>query len=201
MSLTAVQCDERLPGCARCETYGTPCPGYDKGFKFITGKPYRSRRSKPATGNGSSNAKSSRPIKPAAGRTCRAVIQRESPASLTSADLNVLQSLSVLVDDFGQPASANQKHVFHWFGHLPSIYGRSRTLDATIKSFAAHHFGKTLQNEQMIVYARSTYGEALRRLRKSLANSSECLSTYVFCSVVLLCLYEVRVSFLGLMNG
>lgn len=44
----------------------------------------------------------------------------------------------------------------------------------------------------MIVYARSSYGEALSRLRKALTNPSESLSTHVFCAVVLLCTYEVR---------
>lgn len=121
------------------------------------------------------------------------MIQRETPSSLIDADLNVLQSLGALIDDFSQPTPVNQKHVTsHWFGFLPSVYGRSRTLDATIKSFVAHHFGKALQNEQMVLYARSAYGEALHRLRKSLANPSECLSTHVFCAVVLLCTYEVR---------
>lgn len=43
----------------------------------------------------------------------------------------------------------------------------------------------------MVVYARSKYGEALRRLRKSLAKSAECFSTNIFCAVTLLCLYEV----------
>lgn len=191
MSLTISQCDQRLQGCARCETYGKPCPGYDKGFKFIAGKPYRSKRPRRITGNDSSNA-TTQSTGSDRGTPSQAAIRTESPTSLISAGANVLQGLSVLIDDFCEPRPANQKHVVsHWFGYLPSVYGQSRTLDATIETFVAHHFGKILQNDQTVVFARSTYGEALRRLRRSLAKPSECLSTHTFCAVVLLCLYEV----------
>ncbi|OQD77755.1 hypothetical protein PENDEC_c002G04123 [Penicillium decumbens] len=113
-------------------------------------------------------------------------------AVLVSSDPNVLQSLDSLIVEFSQPVSTNGKHfVHHWFGFLPSIYGQNQTLDATIKVFVAHHFGKTLQDKQMVGYARSAYGEALYRLRKALTSPSECFSTYVFCAVVLLCIYEL----------
>lgn len=198
MSLTVSQCDQRLPGCARCETYGKPCPGYDKGFKFIVGKPYRSKRPRRITDNDSSPSATTQFTGSDAGTPGQAAIRTESPTSLISAGANVLQGLSALIDDFCEPRPANQKHaVFHWFGYLPSVYGQSRTLDATIETFVAHHFGKILQNDQMVVFARSTYGEALRRLRRSLTHSSECLSTNIFCAVVLLCLYEVTQHFPG----
>ena len=104
-----------------------------------------------------------------------------------------MQSLAALVEEFSMPTPSTKKHLLsQWFSFLPSVYGHSQVLDASIKAFAAHHFGKFLQNEQMILYARCSYGEALYRLRKSLKDPSECLSSYVFCSVVLLCLYEVR---------
>lgn len=117
---------------------------------------------------------------------------KSRPTIFVSADVNVLQSLDVLIHDFTQPAPATQNNVLtHWYGILPSIYGCSRTLDATIKSFVAHHFGKTCQNEQIIHFARLSYGEALYRLRKSLTHPSEAFSTHVFCAVILLCMYEL----------
>lgn len=194
--LTAPQCDERVPGCAKCEKYGKPCPGYDRGFKFITGKPYRSRRARP-DGSDNTEGKHSESTSSSAGSdnqsSCQEVIQTKVPYTLISADLNVLQSLGSLIVEFSQPVSTNQKHfVSHWFGFLPAIYGQNPTLDATIKSFVAHHYGRSFQDGQMVVYARSAYGEALRRLRKALTSPSECFSTYIFCAVVLLCIYEVR---------
>jgi hypothetical protein len=196
--LTAPQCDERAPGCAKCEKYGKPCPGYDRGFKFITGKPYRSRRARP-NGSESTDDKRSVSTSPCTGSDSQhsglEMVPTEKPCTLLSADLNVLQSLGSLITDFSQPISSNQNHfVHHWFGFLPSIYGQNQTLDATIKSFVAHHYGKSFQDEQMVVYARSAYGEALYRLRKALTSPSECFSTYIFCAVVLLCIYEVRLS-------
>ncbi|KAJ5174992.1 uncharacterized protein N7482_000869 [Penicillium canariense] len=190
------RCDERLPGCAKCETYGKPCPGYDRGFKFITGKPYRTRRRPPGNGSSSPNKQRSDRVSPNAGNhsqsASQVAVQKEQPWCLISGDINVMQSLEALIEDFSQPAPSSQKHIVsHWFSYLPSVYGHNRTLDATIKSFAAHHFGKIFQNNQMIAYARSAYGESLHRLRKSLKNPSECLSSHIFCSVVLLCLYEL----------
>ncbi|KAJ5386831.1 hypothetical protein N7509_009372 [Penicillium cosmopolitanum] len=199
-----VKCDERIPGCAKCETYGQPCPGYDKGFKFIAGKPYRSKRKQPAlreeatsgrqqSSSASSNTSSSSPnLGSDSSGSGLILFSNEEPSDLVSADLNILQSINTLIDDFALPAPATQSNrVSHWFSLLPSVYGYNQTLDATIKSFVAHHFGKSLQNKEMIVYARYSYGEALSRLRKALTNPSECLSTHIFCAVVLLCTYEL----------
>lgn len=192
-----LQCDERLPGCAKCEKYGKPCPGYDRGFKFITGKPYRTPRQKPKPDTGSSSDERSKTGSPITDSCSQAGLQadvlKEQPWSLTYGDVNVMQSLDLLIWEFSQPTILTQKHlVSQWFGFLPSVYGLNQTLDASIKSFTAHHFGKAFQNGQMIAYARSSYGEALYRLRKALKDPSECLSSHVFYSVVLLCLYEVR---------
>lgn len=193
--LTPRQCDERLPGCAKCETYGKLCPGYDRGFKFVTGKPYRERRGQINPINvdtRSGEAKSAGPANSGSGTSHMASVQKKTPMTLVSVDLNMCQSLGALVNDFAQSGFGNQRHVVaQWFGFLPSVYGQSPVLDATIKTFVAHHFGRTTQNQKMVMYARSSYGEALQRLRKSLATPSECLSSHVFCTVVLLCLYEV----------
>ncbi|KAI9928158.1 hypothetical protein ASPWEDRAFT_170845 [Aspergillus wentii DTO 134E9] len=180
-----VKCDERLPGCARCETYGKPCPGYDRNFKFVTGKPHRTRRRRPdsegrtSSGNDSDNHHQS-------------LIQRDQqPSSLISADLNVLQSLGLLIDEFSRPSPATSAFIVsRWFTFLPSMYGRNRTLDATIKSFTVYHFGNVTRNDSMIRYARCTYVEALNRLQASLS-TTEGLSSDIFCAVMLLCLYEL----------
>lgn len=193
--LITPQCDQRLPGCAKCEKYGQSCPGYDRGFKFIIGKPYRDRRqpnprndekdgrSKSATSNSKID------LEP----TYQTLAQREKPYSLISVEVNVVQYLCVLIDDFSQPYTSTPTHVVvRWLGFLPSIYGQNRVLDATIRSFTAHHFGRSTQNTQMVSYARSAYGEALRGLRKSLETPAESLSSHIFCAVVLLCMYEVK---------
>jgi hypothetical protein len=44
--LSRQQCDEGRPQCENCLKYGTICPGYDRGLKFVTGKPYRTKRSR-----------------------------------------------------------------------------------------------------------------------------------------------------------
>jgi hypothetical protein len=187
--LIAPQCDQGLPGCAKCAKYGQPCPGYERGFKFVTGKPYRDRRqpnprNESATSNSENDPES----------ICQTLAQRERPSSLISVDLNVARHLCVLIDDFSQPYTPSPTHVVvKWFGFLPSIYGQNRVLDATIRSFTAHHFGRTTRNTQMLSYARSAYGEALRGLRKSLETPVEGLSSHIFCAVVLLCMYEVYI--------
>ncbi|KAJ5919813.1 hypothetical protein N7454_009648 [Penicillium verhagenii] len=193
-----VKCDERAPGCSKCETYGQPCPGYDKGFKFIAGKPYRTRRRPPGTECASSNATSpgSSSSSFSSGETkanTQWLIQSEIPANVVSVDMNVLQTLGALIEDFSSPGVSNAPNyvMASWFELLPSIYGQNRALDAAIKSFAAHHFGRGFQSQEMIVYARFTYGEALHWLRKALVSSSESLSSNIFCAVVLMCMYEL----------
>ncbi|KAJ5735370.1 uncharacterized protein N7483_000495 [Penicillium malachiteum] len=198
-----VKCDERTPGCARCETYGQPCPGYGERFKFITSKPYRTRRAQTKTedrGARTSSLTSPRPstspnTSDSSSETCLEVQRTVAiPAPLISGDVNVIQSLGVFISDFttSSNTSGNSNIALgSWFGFLPSIYGQNRALDAAIKSFSAHHFGQNLQNQQMMLYAQSAYGEALHWLRKALMNPSESLSSNVFCAVVLLCMYEL----------
>lgn len=193
---TTPQCDQRLPGCVKCEKYGQLCPGYDRGFKFVTGKPYRDRRQPTSLGGKKGRTAKSATSSPELELepTSQVLAQREGPRIIISTDLNVIQCLCALIDDFSQPYTPSPTHVAtRWFGFLPSIYGQNRVLDATIRSFTAHHFGRVAGNTQMVSYARSAYGEALHGLRRSLENPAESLSSHVFCAVVMLCMYEVRI--------
>lgn len=114
-------------------------------------------------------------------------------SSLDSPASNVLQGLNILIYDISYPFAPSPTHnFFRWFSFLPTIYGENQTLDATIRCFTAHHCGSVIQNEQMVRYSRSAYGEALHRLRRSLQNPEESFSSHIFCAVVMLCLYEVR---------
>ncbi|KAJ5808774.1 hypothetical protein N7474_010043 [Penicillium riverlandense] len=189
-----VKCDERQPGCARCERYGMPCPGYDRSFKFIEGKPYRQRRRR--TDSESDDAQSESPTHGtlAAGQMLmeRTLSPSSSSSSLDSPASDVLQGLGIMIYDLCYQFAPSQNHnSFRWFSLLPTIYGENQTLDATIRCFTAHHCGSVIQNEQMIRYSRSAYGEALHRLRRSLQNGEEGFSSHIFCAVVLLCLYEL----------
>lgn len=110
-----------------------------------------------------------------------------------SSSQHIIQSLSILIGDFSTPSSAVSPHIVtRWFGFLPTIYGRNKTLDATIKSFTAHHMGNATGNQEIIRYGQSAYVEALHRLQRSLNNPTECVSSHIFCAVMLSCLYEVR---------
>ncbi|KAJ5184888.1 hypothetical protein N7472_009728 [Penicillium cf. griseofulvum] len=107
-----VKCDQGLPGCAKCDKYGQPCPGYERGFKFVTGKPYRDRR-QPNPRNDKKDcpksATSNSELDPEF--ICQTLAQREKPSSLISMDLNVVQHLCVLIDDFSQPYTPSPTHV------------------------------------------------------------------------------------------
>ncbi|KAF9894988.1 hypothetical protein FE257_004612 [Aspergillus nanangensis] len=168
-----VKCDEKLPGCTRCETYGRKCPGYDRGFKFVTAKPYRTpRRPKP---------RNSLPENATTSLTC-----------MRSTELNVMQSLDVLIDDLMSPFPASATYsMAQWFSFLPVAYGRNKTLDATVRCFVAHHLGGLGKNVQAVRYARFAYGEALGRLQMSLNNPTESVATEVLCAVLLQCFYEL----------
>ncbi|KAE8378482.1 C6 zinc finger domain protein [Aspergillus bertholletiae] len=187
-----VKCDEGLPGCAKCIKYGKPCPGYDRGFKFVAGKPHRSKRSpgsKTAAGGAHlvdiRSGKSSQAMQ-------QSLVRRASSLWLRSADTNVMQSLDILIGDVSQPFPASATYTTaRWFTFLPAIYGRNRTLDASIRCFVAHHIGLVTDNKQAIMYARSTYVEALNRLQRSLYSPTESLSSEVLCAVLLQCFFEL----------
>ncbi|RMZ37562.1 C6 zinc finger domain protein [Aspergillus flavus] len=187
-----VKCDEGLPGCARCAKYGRPCPGYDRGFKFVAGKPHRSKRrpgSKTAVDDTHlvdiSSGKASQAMQ-------QSLARRASSLWLRSADTNVMQSLDILIGDVSQPFPASSTYTTtRWFTFLPAIYGRNTTLDASIRCFVAHHIGMMTENKQAVMYARSTYVEALNRLQRSLYNPTESLSSEILCAVLLQCFYEL----------
>ncbi|RAH40406.1 Zn(II)2Cys6 transcription factor domain-containing protein [Aspergillus brunneoviolaceus CBS 621.78] len=186
-----VKCDQRQPGCAKCETYGEPCPGYGPRFKFIVGKPYRTQRRRKSGSNQDGSSPESLAVVQS-----QPLRQRTNPlcnlSSIASADMNLSQCLCVLTQEISKPFAANSAHVTsRWFGFLPTVYGRSRTLDLTIKSFTAHQIGNLTSDPQAAQYARQLYVESLYRLRTSLGNSRECYSPEVFCAVMLLCLYEL----------
>ncbi|KAL4865349.1 hypothetical protein BDV12DRAFT_149955 [Aspergillus spectabilis] len=191
-----VKCDERIPGCLRCETYGASCPGYNRSFKFITAKPYRSRRKRKLPSSEREELDRARTIQKS---TSFPMAQNDLSTSgktrLQSpvlADLNVTQCLERLTDEISQPFPSTSGYVIsRWFSFLPELYGRNKTLDVSLKAFVAHHVGNVTLNKQAVQYARSAYLEALSRLRKSLSNPSESLSSEVHCSVLLLCLYEL----------
>ncbi|PYH48784.1 Zn(II)2Cys6 transcription factor [Aspergillus saccharolyticus JOP 1030-1] len=187
-----VKCDQRQPGCAKCETYGEPCPGYAPRFKFVAGKPYRSqRRPKPGSSQDGSAPESVAVVRSQSPRQ-QQPNQRGSCLSLASADVHMSQCLEILTQELSKPFSASSAHVTScWFRVLPTVYGRNRTLDLTIKSFAAHHLGNMTSDPQAVHYARQLYVESLYRLRASLNSSRECYSSEVFCAVLLLCLYEL----------
>ncbi|KAL3462294.1 hypothetical protein BJX64DRAFT_140758 [Aspergillus heterothallicus] len=188
-----VKCDERLPSCMRCETYGKPCPGYERGFKFVTAKPYRSQR-KPRSPTSTDVQYRATPSFGAGSE-----VEHESPGLWTIGrlspalgDITMMQCLSNITDEISQPFPASSGYVIsRWFLLFPSIYGQNRTLDSAMKAFVAHHVGNVTLNKQAVQYARASYGEALSRLRKSLDNPSECFSSEIYCSVLLLCLYEL----------
>ncbi|GES64094.1 C6 zinc finger domain protein [Aspergillus terreus] len=175
-----VKCDERLPGCARCETYGKQCPGYERGFKFVAGKPYRTPRRPKDAQSGS--------------QAGQAVVHRSppTPSSTPSSGLNMAQSLQNLIDELSWPYSTTSAYAAaRWLRFLPNVYGRNPTLDATVRCFVAHHIGSMTQNVQAVRYARSAYVEALTALQRALDDPVQSLCPEVLCAVLVSCTYEL----------
>ncbi|KAJ5602054.1 hypothetical protein N7510_011588 [Penicillium lagena] len=183
-----VGCDERQPGCARCERYGMPCPGYDRSFKFIEGKPYRQRRRRPDSESDDAQTDSSTADTPQGSLAASQMLMERTSSPTSSLDSpasNVLQTLSIMIYDISYPFAPSPTHnFFRWFSFLPAIYGENQTLDATIRCFTANHCGRVIQDEQMVRFSRSAYGEALHRLRRSLQNPEESFSSHIFCAVL-----------------
>lgn len=173
----------------RCETYGKACPGYDRAFKFVPGKPYRTpRRAKLQDDQQDVDAAWAR----ASQALDQSLARKSSPVSLMSPNLNVIQNLDILISDLASPFPTSSTYtVSRWLRFLPVVYGRNRTLDATVRCFVAHHIGHMTTNMQALRYARSSYVEALNGLQRSLIHPVESTSAEVLCAVLLQCMYEL----------
>ncbi|KAF1988996.1 C6 zinc finger domain protein [Aulographum hederae CBS 113979] len=197
-----VKCDEARPSCASCVKYGAVCPGYEKGFKFVTARTHRATRRPaqargdgvgiPGSSSGSGRFSEESAIKSLSGRGTSSLKDNSSPRELNSPDLQLVQHTARLIDDFSRGSSEVMGNaIMRWFLFLPSRLGDNELLDAAVRCFTAYHVGNQRKDQAIVNYGRSTYVQALSKLRKTLGVKGSNVEAETLCAAMVLCLYEL----------
>lgn len=176
-SLMLMQCDESRPACAKCQTYGVKCPGYDKQFKFVQracdwpqsqhddkGTSERRKALSSALTTTATSSSSAEMLTPQAfgSMTSNVSATMYSPAACQ------VQCLSNFIEDVSQSHSLvpDEITIARWFLFIPSRLGTSTALDMAARCLTLHHPGITQGNELTVRHGRLAYGQALLAYKK-----------------------------------
>ncbi|TGO72933.1 hypothetical protein BELL_0406g00040 [Botrytis elliptica] len=166
-----VKCDEKAPGCDRCENAGYECEGYTQDFRFVNEVSrtlQNVRRTLPATVTGP--REESRPI-----------IPRDLNLSAFQDDIYISFLLSKLA-----PNSI-----------VPNTWMRTQANDSTsptakhsLLALSSIYFGRIHHLEDILKQGSRWYCNALRCLSKDLQDSEKAWSLSVLSSASMLQIYE-----------
>ncbi|KIW02968.1 hypothetical protein, variant 2 [Verruconis gallopava] len=209
-----IKCDEGKPQCENCLKYGSPCPGYDRELKFITGKPHRTKRSSKPNKSKSPHSDAQTRFTPeslikwsndiTALEPFDEKLSREKChrpfldliyslcATLPPQKQYQLQLISSLCENLPTTRSSEEiQMISGYLMHLPAHFGNSRALDAAAVAFAAQQIGTICGDKQMIGRGRDAYVRALSCLQRALNDPAEATRSETNSSALLLCIYEL----------
>jgi hypothetical protein len=116
--------------------------------------------------------------------------------SISSPTSYQAQCLSILVDHLPkQNGSSDILIMSRWMSFLPSRFGRSKALDTAIACFTTQQIGTSQNDQKMLGYGRSAYVQALGRLQKAINSPTEAGTSDTLCAAMLLCIYEVSITY------
>ena len=212
-----VKCDERKPGCHRCEKVGRTCPGYREEMdnfrsmnkstelKALETREKRRKSREPPTPPTTGSLPEEKPIvkvdpgsaqtrsRSPATRSSSMSKQRGYLAPPMSTDWDT-QAIYHFFDGFVIPADPARSQEGR-YGFLPELYTDSTPdsylVDAT-KAAAFMYLAKRSCLQSFAVQARRSYGKALMQASSNLNISEEAKSDRMMATLFLLGLYEVR---------
>lgn len=189
-----VKCDEVRPECGNCRKYGSECPGYDRGMKFVSGKHVIRQRKKAADQEGGGSSKEGSPFSTGSFNTFS---NRSSPASdstattlLRSPSPNRAEYVSTIVASVRADISKADISGFLSWCELDKL-GSKAVLDGAMCSLALHLVGKEKKDDDMIAQSRTIYGHSLGALQTSLQHATEWKASETLCAAMMLCIFEV----------
>ncbi|KAK2600256.1 hypothetical protein QQS21_004974 [Conoideocrella luteorostrata] len=190
-----VKCDETRPKCGNCRKYGTECPGYDRGLKFVTGKHVIRQRKK----HGAVTQSTSDSNEPSLFLTLPTSTQTNQwpPASdstlstlLRSPSPNRAEYVHTVVASVTTNISKADVTGFLSWCELDKL-GSRFVLDGAMCSLAMHLLGKENKDEGLIARSRTVYISSLGALQASLRHATEWKASETLCSAMLLCVFEL----------
>lgn len=178
-----VKCDEARPACGNCIRYGSECPGYERGMKFVVEKhkvkSKGSRFGKPSpSSSGSPSSTDSLPSTPAP------ISFVVSPTPVRGLFVNTMLDAAKL--------AIQKKDVTGFFSWMQlGKVGTTAGLDGALCSLAMHIVGKEMSDDNLVIQSRTIYGKSLQDLQRALQHRSRWKSSETLCTAILLCIFEV----------
>ena len=199
-----MKCDETRPACAKCQTYGVICPGYERAFKFVDRAHRRPQPScddrtvpvqdwseavtprLPPTGSSSSSPKRSMAISSQSLGSCLT-------STIHSPGMYQIQCLSTWIEDVSRSPSSvpDEITIARLFSFIPARLGNSSALDLAVRCLTVHHFGISEGNEDIVRHGWLAYGKALSSLQRAIYDPVEAMKSETLCAIMILSIYEV----------
>ncbi|KAL4893058.1 hypothetical protein BDV59DRAFT_178331 [Aspergillus ambiguus] len=190
-----IKCDEALPDCRNCLVYGRPCPGYrpDTIFRNETHKVEQLMK----RGHSASPTENKQPNNPSgSGNTGpqELLLVRPQIADATWEE----RAICYFFDQY-TTVDLPEECVSH-LGFLPSLYAicqegeqygsATSCLRLAVDATALITLGNQVKAPSLIIKGRTSYGMALRGLRRALASREQAVRDETFATMVLLSLFE-----------
>jgi hypothetical protein len=213
-----VKCDERKPGCFRCEKANRACPGYREEvdnfrsmnesteLRALELREKRRRSRDPSVSSIPDEDVHSLSLEqkrtPSKARLRQQTQRRESQASSSSCNPQIFLVPSVYInweeqaiDNFLDAFSIQHGLMQGYFDFLPQIYHTISANDCftdAIKAVAFMYLSKHSCIQSFAVQARRSYGKALVQASTKLGSIEESINDHVLATLSLLDLYEVK---------
>jgi hypothetical protein len=180
------KCDEGRPSCSQCTRGRRVCPGYAREMKFVDEGP-KLRRS----GKGIKNHHGEINHRPGPGQE---YVSQSGfglhQVSSSKVDLHqILSSFISALFPLGMD-STQSSFLGSWLWHVPLRLGQSVVLDTAAQCLSLAYFARLSGDQAILRKAELSYGVALSRLTKSIADPCQRFGSDVLCTVLLLGHYE-----------
>lgn len=178
-----VKCDEARPACGNCTRYGSECPGYERGMKFVVEKHrVRSKGSRP--GKPSPSASDSHSSSDSLPSTTALISFAISPTPVRGQFVNTMLDTA--------KSAIQKKDVTGFFSWMQlGKVGTTAGLDGALCSLAMQIVGKEMADDNLVIQSRTIYGKSLQDLQRALQHRSRWKSPETLCTAILLCIFEV----------
>ncbi|KAJ2971414.1 hypothetical protein NQ176_g7697 [Zarea fungicola] len=173
--------------------YGAECPGYERSHKFVKEKhQVRSKKNRLSSPESSSSTYSfvtsgfsskSSPRTPASAFSSPPSILSEPVPNRGEFVTTMVETARTAIEE--RDASG----YFSWvrFGTV----GSYPILDGALCSLSMHLVGKEVQNDDLIAYSRTLYGQSLNNLQRALRHPTKWKASETLCTAILLCIFEL----------
>ena len=190
-----IKCDEARPACGNCRRYGTDCPGYVRGLKFVAGKHQIRPKERRTLANTSRKVQSMEicfKLSPSETIASPALdLQQYQPSPLVVLPTPNRGEFINTILEFIRPSTVtdDMTGLFSWLDR--GKLGRKALLDGAVCSLALHLCGKQSLDWSMVSDSRWLYGQSLSALQAALSHPTEWKSSETLCAAMLLCIFEV----------